>query len=112
MAVLGLDGLATGAGKMWRDAEGDKGGRERNSESPRERRRESQRDPRKKDRDTWRLWQGQRQITEDRKGERQSSIETERGREERREINTGKKREEGSERGMHRKGTGRQSPPV
>lgn len=53
LAVLGLDGLATGAGKMWRDSEGDKGGRERNSESHRERRRERQRDPGKKDRDMW-----------------------------------------------------------
>lgn len=111
MAVLRLDGLATGAGKMWRDAEGDEGGRERNSESHRERRRESQRDPGKKGRDTW-WWWAQRQATEDKKEERQSSVEIEKGREEWREMNTGKKREEGPERGMHRKGTGRQSPPV
>lgn len=51
LAVLRLDGLATGVDQMRRDSEGDQRGRERDSESHKERR--SQRDPGKKDGGTW-----------------------------------------------------------
>lgn len=74
-----------------------------------EKERESERSREERQRDMWWWWwgRGQRQTTEGKREERQSSIETEKGREEWREINTGKKREAGPERGTHRKGTAR-----